>query len=86
MPIQICLKNDEYDSNIANTLKLLANTLEQFENICIWCGVKEYTPCRSRKMLDNAPTPAIVAVDTEENEPIKNEVWWVRRHFWGPNA
>ena len=35
-------------------------------------------------MLQNASLLAIVAVDTEENEPIKNEVWWVRRHFWGP--
>ena len=34
-------------------------------------------------MLQNASSLAIVAVDTEENEPIKNEVWWVRRHFWG---
>ena len=34
-------------------------------------------------MLQNASLLAIVAVDTEENEPIKNEVWWVRRHFWG---
>ena len=36
-------------------------------------------------MLQNASSLAIVAVDTEENEPIKNEVWWVRRHFWGPS-
>ena len=35
-------------------------------------------------MLQNASSLAIVAVDTEENEPIKNEVWWVRRHFLGP--
>ena len=34
-------------------------------------------------MLQNASLLAIVAVDTEENEPIKNEVWWVRRHFVG---
>ena len=33
-------------------------------------------------MLQNASLLAIVAVDTEENEPIKNEVWWVRRHFF----
>ena len=36
-------------------------------------------------MLQNASLLAIVAVDTEENEPIKNEVWWVRRHFGGPS-
>ena len=35
-------------------------------------------------MLQNASLLAIVAVDTEENEPIKNEVWWVRRHFLEP--
>ena len=35
-------------------------------------------------MLQNASLLAIVAVDTEENEPIKDEVWWVRRHFGGP--
>ena len=45
---------------------------------------EECKSCRSRKMLQNASSLAIVAVDTEENEPIKNEVWWVRRHFWGP--
>ena len=37
-------------------------------------------------MLQNASSLAIVAVDTEENEPIKNEVWWVRRHFLGPRV
>ncbi len=37
-------------------------------------------------MLQNASLLAIVAVDTEENEPIKNEVWWVRHHFWGPRC
>ena len=47
---------------------------------------EECKSCRSRKMLQNASLLAIVAVDTEENEPIKNEVWWVRRHFWGASA
>ena len=37
-------------------------------------------------MLQNASLLAIVAVDTEENEPIKNEVWWVRRLFLEPRA
>ena len=37
-------------------------------------------------MLQNASSLAIVAVDTEENEPIKNEVWWARRHFFGPST
>ena len=35
-------------------------------------GAKECKSCRSRKMLKNAPTLAIVAVHTEENEPLKN--------------
>ena len=42
---------------------------------------EECKSCRSRKMLQNASSLATVAVDTEENEPIKNEVWWVWRHF-----
>ena len=37
-------------------------------------------------MLQNASSLAIVAVDTEENEPIKNEVWWVRRSSLNPMA
>ena len=40
---------------------------------CDWSGAKECESCRSRKMLKNAPTLAIVAVHTEENEPPK--VW-----------
>ena len=38
---------------------------------CDWSGAKECESCRSRKMLKNAPTLAIVAVDTAENEPSK---------------
>ena len=34
-------------------------------------GAKDCKSCRSRKMLENAPTLAIVAVHTEENEPPK---------------
>ena len=34
-------------------------------------GAKVCKSCRSRKMLKNAPTLAIVAVDTAENEPLK---------------
>ena len=35
---------------------------------CDWSGAKECESCRSRKMLKNAPTLAIVAVHTSENE------------------
>ena len=38
---------------------------------CDWSGAKECESCRSRKMLKNAPTLAIVAVHTAENEPLK---------------
>ena len=31
-------------------------------------------PCRARKMLKNAPTLAIVAVHTDENEPSRVQV------------
>ena len=36
-------------------------------------GAKDCTFCRSREMLKNAPTLAIVAVHTEEYEPLK--IW-----------
>ena len=34
-------------------------------------GAKAHKSCRSRKMLKNAPTLAIIAVHTAENEPLK---------------
>ena len=34
-------------------------------------GAKECKSCRAQKMLQNAPFLAIVAVDTDENEPPK---------------
>ena len=34
-------------------------------------GAKDCKTCRSREMLKNAPTLAIVAVHTAENEPLK---------------
>ena len=39
-------------------------------------GAKECKSCRSRKILKNAPTLAIVAVDTAENEPLKIWGWF----------
>ena len=52
----------------------LARKNADFQAICLGLsGAKEYKSCRSRKMLENAPTLAIVAVHTEENEPPK--VW-----------
>ena len=40
-----------------------------FVKFWIRSGAKECRSCRARKMLKNAPTLAIVAVHTEENEP-----------------
>ena len=43
-------------------------------------GAKAKKSCRTRKMLKNEPTLAIVAVDTEENEPLK--IWGVSFHYF----
>ena len=43
-------------------------------------GAKECSFCRSRNMLQNAPTLAIVAVHTEENGPPK--VWKQTFHYF----
>ena len=45
-------------------------------------GAKDCKSCRSRKMLKNAPTLAIVAVHTEENEPPK--IWGPKFHYFNP--
>ena len=45
-------------------------------------GAKDCKPCRSRKMRKNAPTLAIVAVHTEENEPPK--IWCLKFHYFTP--
>ena len=49
-------------------------------NFRIRSGAKECRSCRSRKMLQNAPTNAIVAVHTEENEPPK--LWKQKFHHF----
>ena len=43
-------------------------------------GAKAKRSCRARKMRKNKPTLAIVAVHTEENEPLK--VWGVSFHYF----
>ena len=43
-------------------------------------GAKAKRSCRARKMRKNEPTLAIVAVHTEENEPLK--VWGVSFHYF----
>ena len=41
---------------------------------CDWSGAKECESCRSRKMLKNAPTLAIVAVHTDESDPSRVQI------------
>ena len=58
-------------STLFRISKLVTRFLLIFLNLS---GAKECKFCRSRKMLKNEPTLAIVAVDTEENERLK---FWV---------
>ena len=51
-----------------HSAKILDDFLLKFRDLS---GAKDCKSCRSRKMLKNAPTLAIVAVHTEENEPPK---------------
>ena len=70
----------------APTLAIVAVDTEEIEPPQVWkqkkaddfllkfwdlSGAKQCKSCRSRKMLQNAPTLAIVAVDTAENEPLQ---------------
>ena len=72
--IKIQSKNDEIRlKNQQNLWNFTENHTKSFgkilQNFWIWSGAKECRSCRARKMLKNAPTLAIVAVHTEENEP-----------------
>ena len=79
--IKICSKTREIDSKFAKNdeicWKNCKNKNEKLTNIWVWSGAKEWESCRSRKMWKNAPTLALVAVDTAENGPPK--VWrnWI---------
>ena len=55
-------------SIVFRIIKIVTRFLLKFENLS---GAKECRSRRSRKMLQNAPTLAIVAVDTEENERLR---------------
>ena len=78
--IKILLKNDKI-------LKIFAKFFEKMQKksrsflLKIWdlSGAKECKSCRSRKMLQNASFLAIVAVDTDENEPLK--LRWLVHYF-----
>ena len=58
-------------SKLFRISKFVTRFLPIFFNLS---GAKECRFCRSRKMLQNEPTLAIVAVDTEENERLR---FWV---------
>ena len=63
---------------------IFMNIIKNYDKILLdvwmWSGAKECTSCRSRKMLKNAPTLAIVAVHTAENGPPKVDVWCLTKH------
>ena len=64
------------DSNIfkfffKNCAKINELCDENLLNFSGRSGAKECKSCRAQKMLQNAPFLAIVAVDTDENEPPK---------------
>ena len=67
-----------------NEMKFHSIPAKKFDGLLLefWgaSGAKAKKSCRARKMLKNEPTLAIVAVDTEENEPLK--VWGVSFHYF----
>ena len=68
--IDICWNEIEFHFILA---KILDDSLLKF-----WdhSGAKVHKSCRSRKMLQNAPTLAIVAVHTEEHGTLTNLRWF----------
>ncbi len=62
-----------------HSTKKLDDFLLKFRDLS---GAKDCKSCRSRKMLKNAPTLAIVVVHTEENEPPK--IWGPKFHYFNP--
>ena len=69
-----------FHENHQNFTKFWQNFDKFLTKFWIWSGAKECTSCRSRKMLKNAPTLAIVAVHTAENGPPKVDVWCLTKH------
>ena len=72
-------KTTKFTWKIAKFVKIYRKLQKKFgnflQNFWIWSGAKECRSCRARKMLKNAPTLAIVAVHTEENEPSRILIW-----------
>ena len=62
---------------VVHSTKKLDDFLLKFRDLS---GAKDCKTCRSRKMLKNEPTLAIVAVHTEENEPPK--IWGPKFHYF----
>ena len=70
---EICLKKSKFCEILQ---KFAQKKFGDFlQNFWIWSGAKECRSCRAWKMLKNAPTLAIVAVHTEENEPPRILIW-----------
>ena len=67
------LKNAFLSKNSSKFVAILLNRKTLVENLHFLKirSREEWKSCRSRKMLQIASLLAIVAVDTEENEPIK---------------
>ena len=63
-------KNSVKFLELFKTAKIVMRFLLKFHDLS---GAKDCKSCRSRKILQNAPTLAIVAVHTEENEHLK--IW-----------
>ena len=68
------IKFESKNGQILKKITKIAKKCEKMRNLLkfqFWSGAKECKSCRSRKILKNAPTLAIVAVDTAENGPSK---------------
>ena len=71
---EILIKFESKNGQILKKITKIAKKCEKMRNLLkfrFWSGAKECKSCRSRKILKNAPTLAIVAVDTAENGPSK---------------
>ena len=71
---EILIKFESKNGQILKNITKIVGKCEKMQNLLkfrFWSGAKECKSCRSRKILKNALTLAIVAVDTAENGPSK---------------
>ena len=66
-------ENDQFQSKLAKSEnpEILRKKIYITRNFDYGAVRRKSKSCRSRKMLQNDPLVAIVAVDTAENEPLK---------------